>query len=274
MSFINRLLFIQFALLLFGLNQSFSQEEKCESDYFSFQAGEKLSYVLSYNWFVVFSEVGLVDFTINESTKRGQEVFHFHANGRTFNWWDKIFKVRDTYETWVTKDKLRPLYFERNTREGDYKQVEKYAFIEDSLVYRKNKTYENPYSFDTIPINACSFDVMSAILFTRNIDYSKFNIGDEIPITVVLDEKPYKVYFQYLGIEEKKVKNLGTFECLKFTLQLIEGTLFREGEDMILWVTNDKNHIPVFIESPIVIGSVKGRLTSIEGNRHPLTSKK
>ena len=259
---------------LFQVTHSFGQKQnQCEIENVTFNPGERLSYVVSYNWFVMFSEVGLVDFTINEDIFNGEDTYHFVGSGRTFKWWDSFFKVRDTYETWVRKDNLRPLYFQRNTREGDFRQHENYIFEGDSIVYRKNKVKDNPFSYDTIPIGPCAMDVMSSLLYTRNLDYSNLNEGDKIPVTVVLDEKPYDLYFRYLGVENKKVKGLGTFECIKFTVLLVEGTLFHEGEDMFLWVTNDKNHIPVYVQSPILIGSVRARLTNIEGNRYPLTSK-
>ena len=250
------------------------QAQECYMQNNTFAKGEKLSYIISYNWFVVFSEVGLVDFTVNEDRIQGKEAYHYKAEGRTFKWWDSFFKVRDSYETWVQRDNLRPIYFQRNTKEGDYRQHENYQFEGDSLVYRKNKTYDNPFSHDTIDINICTFDVMSALLHTRNIDFSNIKKDEKIPVSVVLDDDVYDLYFRFLGIEDKKVKGLGTFECLKFTVLLVEGSLFHGGEDMFLWVTNDKNHIPVYVQSPIIIGSVRARLTNIKGNRYPLTSKK
>jgi hypothetical protein len=146
-------------------------------------------------------------------------------------------------------------------------------FEGDSLVYRKNKIRDNAFTYDTIKITGCTYDVMSSLLFTRNIDYSKMKSNEKIPITVVMDDKTYDLYFRYIGIENKKLKNVGTFECLKFTVLLVQGTMFHEGEDMFIWVTNDKNHIPLWAESPILIGNVKARITKIQGNRYPLTSK-
>jgi hypothetical protein len=264
------------SIIFFFLLLTFThaQEVNCTIENKTFIAGEKLQYIVAYNWFVVHSEVGLVDFTIDNDIINGEETYHFKAAGRTFSFWDKVFKVRDSYETWVKRENLRPVYFQRNTVEGDYRQHENYTFDGDSIVYRKNKIKDNPFHYDTIPINPCSFDVMSALLYTRNLDFKHKRPGDKIPVTVVLDEKPYELFFRYLGVENKKVKGLGTFECLKFTVLLVEGTLFHEGEDMYLWVTNDKNHIPVYIQSPILIGSVRARLTQIEGNRYPLTSKR
>lgn len=262
-------------LIVFSISASLKgQDTACYQQNKTFSTEEKLSYVVAYNWFVVFSEVGLVDFTIRNDKFKGVPAYHFRAEGKTFNWWDSFFKVRDSYETWVRKDNMRPMYFQRNTKEGDYRQHENYIFEGDSLIYRKNKTYDNPFSYDTIKIDGCTQDVLSALLYTRNFDFSKFKKNDKIPISVALDNEVYDLYFRYLGIEDKKVKGLGTFECLKFTVLLVEGTMFSGGEDMILWVTNDKNHIPVYVQSPIVIGSVRCRLSKIQGNRYPLTSKK
>lgn len=246
----------------------------CAGENKTFLPGEEYTYVIAYNWFVVFSEVGMVKFTVKKDRIFDQDAYHFIGEGRTFNWWDKFFRVRDKYESWVREDNLRPLFFQRNTREGSWRQHESYTFQGDSLIFRKSKVKEDPIRYDTIPINSCTWDVMSAILYTRNFDYSGYNIGDKIPVAVALDERVYDLYFRYQGVEELKVKGLGTFECLKFSVLLVEGTMFHEGENMVLWVTNDKNQIPVYVESPILIGNIKARLVSIKGNQFPLDSKK
>ncbi len=246
----------------------------CYKTNHTFKPGEELSFIISYNWFVIFSEVGQVTLTVEEDKLFGHDAYHFVGTGRSYNWWDKFFKVRDRYETWVRQDNMRPLFFQRNNREGGFRQHESYTFEGDSLVYRKNKVNDHPLKYDTLKTTACTYDVMSALLLTRNFDYSNYKIGEKIPVTVALDEKSYDLYFRYQGVEDIKVKDVGTFECMKFTVLLVEGTLFHEGEDMVIWVTNDKNRIPVYTESPILVGSIKARITEIKGNKYPLTSLK
>ena len=63
---------------------------------------------------------------------------------------------------------------------------------------------------------------------------------------------------------------MGEIDCMKFSAMLIQGSVFKGGEKMFLWVTNDKNRIPVYIESPIIVGSVRATLIDIKGNRYPL----
>lgn len=261
-------------IILVDLSLHAQETAKCQVENTSFIPGESYSYILSYNWFVVFAEVGVVNFTLEKDRINNQNAYHFVGEGRTFNWWDTFFKVRDKYECWVRQDNLRPMLFKRNTREGSWRQQESYTFQGDSLIYRTSKVKEDPIRYDTIPINSCTWDVMSAILYTRNFDYSGYTTNDKIPVAVALDERVYDLYFRYQGVEDIKVKGFGTFECLKFSVMLVEGSMFHEGENMVLWVTNDKNQIPVYMESPILIGNIKARLVSIKGNPFPLDSKK
>ena len=246
----------------------------CHKTNQTFQPGEELSFIISYNWFVVFSEVGQVTMSIEEDKLFGHDAYHFVGEGRSYKWWDKFFKVRDRYETWVRQDNMRPLFFQRNNREGGFRQHESYTFKEDSLSYRKSKVNDHSLKYDTLKITPCTYDVMSALLLTRNFNYLNYKIGEKIPITVALDEESYDLYFRYQGLEDIKLKDVGTFECMKFTVLLVEGTIFHGGEDMEIWVTNDKNRIPVYAKSPILVGSIKARITEIKGNKYPLTSLK
>jgi hypothetical protein len=262
--------------LIIASNALFSQgtTKKCTQKNTTFQYGEETSYTILYNWFVIFSEVGQVTFKIEKDKLFGIDAIHYYGEGSSFSWWDKFFKVRDRYETWVREDNMRPLFFQRNNREGDFRQHESYSFSGDSVIYRKNKVNDHSLKYDTLKITPCTFDILSALLYTRNINYSTCKIGEKIPITVALDNESYDLYFRYQGIGNIDIKNLGTFECMKFTVLLVEGTIFHGGEDLTLWVTNDKNHIPVYIESPILVGNVRARITSIKNNKYPLTSKK
>jgi hypothetical protein len=48
--------------------------------------------------------------------------------------------------------------------------------------------------------------------------------------------------------------------------------LFEGGEKMTIWVTDDLNHIPVRIESSIIVGSIKADMMSFKNLRYPLSS--
>jgi hypothetical protein len=270
MKFYWRLFFIASFLSFSGM---LLNAQSCASKNFTFKPGEEIVYILSYDWFIIWTEVGEAKLTINETEFEGKPAYQYTAYGRTFNNWDIFFKVRDKFETIVDKNTLKPFQSSREIREGNYRQNDQYTFHHEAgLVYTENKTNDRPKTFDTLEMKSCTFDIMSALLYARNIDFSIYEKGDTFPIMVLLDKEMYPVYFRYLGVEKLKVKRVGTFECVKFSVMLVEGEMFHEGENMTIWATNDPNHIVVYAESPVLVGSVRVQIADVKNKRYPFTS--
>ena len=56
-------------------------------------------------------------------------------------------------------------------------------------------------------------------------------------------------------------------------VMLVAGSVFKGGENLTVWITNDRNKVPVFVETPIIVGSVKVRLQAYDNLKYPLDSK-
>jgi hypothetical protein len=117
----------------------------------------------------------------------------------------------------------------------------------------------------------CIQDVLSAIYYARNINFNKYKPDDKIPFSMFLDNEVFNLYIKYQGKEVIKTR-YGTFNAIKFKPLLVKGTLFEGGEKMTVWVSDDANHIPLRVESPIVIGSIKADMMGYGNLRYPLTS--
>jgi hypothetical protein len=171
--------------------------------------------------------------------------------------------VRDRYETYIDAETMLPVKFIRNVDEGGYKIYNNVTFNQKiGQAISTNGVYKVPN---------CIQDVLSAIFYARNIDYSKHNPGDKIPFSMFLDDEVFNLYVRYIG-KERITTKYGTFNTIKFSPLLIEGTIFKGGEKMMVWVTDDANHIPVRVDSPILVGSVKVDLVGFEKLRNPMTS--
>ena len=86
-----------------------------------------------------------------------------------------------------------------------------------------------------------------------------------------MDNEIYNMYIRYLGKETIKTR-YGKFRTIKFKPLLVKGNMFEGGEKMNVYVSDDENKIPVRIESPLVVGSVKVDMMSYKNLRYPLTS--
>jgi hypothetical protein len=87
-----------------------------------------------------------------------------------------------------------------------------------------------------------------------------------------IDEEVHPLFIRYLGKEVIKTK-YGKYNAIKFSPLLISGTIFSGGEKMLVWVSDDKNHVPLRIESPITVGSVKVDMKGYSNLRYPLSCR-
>ena len=255
---------------LIGLSQTV---HPCEIKNNAFIPGEKLTYVITYNWFFVWTDVGGVRFEATKDKMFNQDVLNLKGTGVTFSFYDWFFQVRDVYQSWVNPDNLLPLYYHRDVDEDGYLIDIKYTYDYDNMVaYSEVEKTHKPYFQDTVKIYPCTYDVLSVIYHARNIDFSKYKKDEKIPLKILLDNEIYDVYIRYKGKEVKKVRGVGKFSTIKFTGSLVAGDVFQGGEDLTIWVTDDENRIPVWVESPIIVGTIKARLVGYEGLKHPVKS--
>jgi methylaspartate ammonia-lyase len=54
---------------------------------------------------------------------------------------------------------------------------------------------------------------------------------------------------------------------------VIQGNVFPDNAEVNMWVTNDDNRVPLEIESPVSVGSVKAILKDYSGLRHEMKAK-
>ena len=86
-----------------------------------------------------------------------------------------------------------------------------------------------------------------------------------------LDDEVYNIYIRYMGKEQVSTR-YGTFRAIKFKPLLIKGTIFEGGEQMTVWVSDDGNKIPLRVDSPISVGSIKVDMINYSNLRHALSS--
>jgi hypothetical protein len=258
-SIIRRKLFL--LLCLFASSSSFAQNDFCNLPNTAFTSGEHITFKVYYNMSLIWVAAGVASFSITDEMLDGKAVYHIVGDGKTLKSYEWFYKVRDKYETWIDKETMLPLKFYRSVHEGDisFQSVAKFDRTANRI-YTDKKIFAAP---------SCVQDVLSSIFYARNIDYNKYAVGTKIPFSMFLDDQVYHLYIRYLGKEKIKTK-YGTFNTIKIKPLLISGTIFKDGDKMTVWVTDDANHIPVRVDSPILIGSIKVDLMSFSNLRSPM----
>ena len=238
-------------------------DEFCGIRNTAFYSGESISYNVFYAVMGIYVNAGNANFNISLDHVGNRPAYHVVGTGSSNPSYDWIFKVRDRYETYIDTASMQPLKFIRDINEGGFKKYENVTFnSQTNTAITTNGVFKVP---------DCVQDVMSSIYYARNINFDKYKPEDKIPFAMFLDNEVYNLYIKYLGKETIKTK-YGKFRAIKFKPLLVKGTMFEGGEKMTVWVSDDMNHIPLRIESPIVVGSVKVDMMQYRNLRYPLSS--
>lgn len=241
----------------------------------TFTSGEKVTYQVFYNWGFLWFSAGMASFNVSDTIYKGKSYYKIYSYGTSYPNYDWLYKVSDQFTTIVDPKTVLPQYFNQHTIEGSYEVKNKLLFnYSDGIIYSFTQSSKKPYHTDTLKFKPCVYDVLSAVYSCRTINFNNKKIGQKIPISIIIDNEIFELYIRYLGKEEVVTRDSRVFNCNKFSVYLVEGTIFKGGEDMTVWVTDDKNQIPVCIESQILVGSIKAFVDKISGTKWPANYQK
>jgi hypothetical protein len=249
--------------ILMGATTHHYKGDFCGIKNTAYKNGETVKMTVYYSTMGAYIGAGDATFTTTLERFNGKPVYHAVGVGNTYPFFDNFFKVRDRYESYIDTNTLLPIKFIRNVDEGGFKIYNNVTF---------NQTTNTAVSTNGVfKITDCMQDVVSAMYYARNINFDKLKVGDKIPFDMFLDDEVHHLYLRYMGKEKIKTQ-YGKFRAIKFKPLLIKGTMFKGGEGMTAWVSDDPNHLLLRVESPIVVGSIKVDMMGYKNLRYPLSS--
>jgi hypothetical protein len=252
------------AFIFFLLTTKLYSQTNCNTFELSFNGKELLSYEVYYHWGLIWANAGSAKFTIDYDQYAKKKVFHLVGEGNTYKGYDWFYKVRDKFETWADTGNLKPFRHIRNSNEGS-----NHVYNDNYFNYKQKqatcvKIIKDKVKKDSTTISDCTYDVLSMIYYARCINYSLYEPGAKIPISLYLDGQVYDtLYISFLGSQKIKTE-LGEKKCIMFSPLLIKGTIFSGGKGMTVWVTDDDKKIPVLIKTPIVVGEIQVKIKAVK----------
>lgn len=249
-----------FVLLFCCLSVLISRSQQGES---AFEPGEWLKFRMHYGWL----NASYATLHVKKDQIEDVPVYHVVGKGRTTGLANVFFKVDDTYESYFGIEDGKPYRFIRKIDEGGYtKDVEiNFDHKNDQAVLndKKNRKKINFTLQDSIQ------DLISAFYYIRNnYDPDDLVKNEYIQLKMLYDDDGiFNFKLKYLGDEILKTK-YGKVDCYKFRPYVQSGRVFKEQESITLWVSKDKNRIPIRIQADLVVGSIKADLDGYNGLKH------
>lgn len=244
--------------ITFSVQTTFAQQES------AFGAGEWFKFRMSYsNWL----KAGSATLHVKNAKLENKDVYHVVGKGWTTGMIKWFFKVKDRYESYIDRDSIMPYKFVRNIDEGGHTKDIVIDFDQkNNTAIVNNRKHNTVKTMDTKPNIQ---DMVSTFYYLRNnLDTKKLKPGDEVRIDMFFDEENYGFKLKFLG-EDVIETEFGTIESLKFRPYVMAGRVFKEEESLTLWVSKDKNKVPLRIQADLAVGSLRADLEAYKGLKHP-----
>lgn len=231
----------------------------------TFQTGESYGYTIRYG----FINIGRANVGVDEKivNVNGRPTYKVNVLGRTAGLTD-IFRVRNRYTSYIDTRNFLPRKFEYSARENNYKRDQILIFDQQKNTVTKREKGES--EIYKVPRNI--HDVISGYYSLRNIDFSQFNIGQTYSTPLFFDDEYYQFIVKYGGKSQVKTPN-GKIDVLKLNPILPNNRLFKGDNAIRVWISDDKNRVPVRIEVDFSFGTIHMVLRDYSKNMHPFDWK-
>ncbi|HZL08587.1 MAG TPA: DUF3108 domain-containing protein [Prolixibacteraceae bacterium] len=225
----------------------------------AFKAGENLTYQIRYGFIVA----GITTLSLNDEIYNNKKIFHARTLAQTTGLADKLYGVKDIYESWFDKSNNLPYRQIRNISEGHYRKY-------NEVTYNRESNTVNSTLSGVHQVPELILDLSSAFYYIRRVDFSNVKEGDVLFVNMYFSDEIFPFRFIYRGKETIRTK-FGKINCHKVCPVVEVGRMFKNEDDLSVWFTDDDNCLPVLVKMDIrVVGSVLLKLVEYKNIANPL----
>lgn len=218
---------------------------------------------MHYGWF----DGGYAYLSLKDSLLDTTEVFHARMFAKSIGITNKLYRVRDTYESFFDKHNTLSHKGIRNIHENNYRFYNEIFFLRNDTTVRSQKSGIHK-------VRPKTTDMLSTLYMLRNsLSEFDFQKDSTISFSTFFGDELFPLKIRFLGFETISTE-LGKIKCIKFAPVVEVGRVFKTKDDMTIWFSNDKNYIPIRVKFELFIGSLKCDLIEYDGLKYEFMDPK
>jgi len=223
-----------------------------------FQPGERLTYDVSWSVF----QAGTVSSTLQRTLQGTKEKYTVITTAHSQGFVSLVFNVDNEFrsvfdpKTLCSEKISKKIYEGRRHKETEivFDAQRKLAILDEHDLTRPH----DPPKHAEIEIPGCVEDVVTAFYYLRNQD---FQVGKPLHVTVNDGSKTYDVTLD-VQADETIQTPLGQRAAVRVEPTVFSGLFKRKGR-MLIWFSNDQDHLPLRMRFIIAVGPITATLKSV-----------
>lgn len=235
----------------------------------SFERGEVLQYKVHYGLINAAEATIEVDEAVHKVNER--PCYRATVTGRTLGSFDYFLRIRDTWRSYIDTTSILPQRFFRNIEEKSYRKRETVDFdhVRDIASVESHKKDKNDVKKGTFKTPNNVQDLVSGFYFLRTLNYDQRRPGEIIKVQGFFDEDVFTMDVIYKGRETVETK-AGVIRAIRLVPKMPSNKLFKGENAISVFLSDDRNKIPVLIQAEMFVGSVKVDMYKYKGLRNRL----
>jgi uncharacterized protein DUF3108 len=207
--------------------------------------GEKLVFAMT----ILGIAGGELTLSADVAELAGRPAYKFELSALSNDFLSKFFLVREYMVSWVDPVSFHSIRFEKHAVEGRKVRDEETEFDYEHGIVRLDGASR--------PLLDATLDTLSSVYYLRTLD-----LAGEKPVELRVMSREVDTLRIDVQAHEGIVTPAGVFQTVRVEPKS-EGTHLL-GKNLVLWLTDDDRRIPVQLKSKLKVGTLVGKLKSIE----------
>ena len=257
------------ALALVALATPALRNARAQETAAPYTLGEKLTYDVTWSIF----PAGEVSAILKNSGQGPGDWYEVTTTGRSQGFVSLLFNVQDEFRSLFDPRTVCSERISKKVNEGRRHKTTEIVFDSGkklAILDERDLTHPaEPPKHAENEIPACVQDVVTAFYYLRR---QKFQVGQDIRLPVNDGSKTYEVSVE-VQARERIQTPLGNRDAFRVEPKVFSGLFKRKGR-MLIWFSDDEQHLPLRIKAMISVGSITGSLKSFTpGSARPAPEK-
>jgi hypothetical protein len=220
-----------------------------------FQAGEELTFEL--RWLGM--SVGMATLSVGQLSRiDGHDVLPLLSLARSHGVFSTLYAVDDRAESHFDPQRLLPRAYRIRLQEGSYRVYREVLFDPE----QQRATYSKDHQPASIsPTGEAVQDPLSSLYVVRTLP---LQVGTSVYMPIFDKGKTWMTEVQVVAKERLQLP-VGTVNTLKVKPLLHTAGLFQRQGELLIWLSDDAQRVPVQMQARIMVGSISARLLQARG---------
>jgi len=258
------LLFVPFVVLLSAATQRTigSGDPVRSIPQSSFGRGEVIQYTVHYG--LINGGEATVETAGSLERVNDRPCYKATVSGRTTGSFDFFLRIRDQWRAYIDTTSILPLRSHRDIAEKNYRKKETVNYDHINAVAEVQDNSKDKPRRKTVKVANYTLELVSGFYYLRTFNFDRMRVGEVIKVPGYLDGDNFMLEVTYKGrtIVETMA---GDVRAFKLVPKLPNNKLFRGENAISVYLSDDRNKIPVLFQAEMFVGTVKVDMVKYQG---------